>query len=173
MRLETRGLVLDALTPDDAPAFALIAGHPRVAPMLMIFPSPCPETLALDVIRRSGDASRPGFRLAVREGGVLVGSVGIGGDIPGEGVPVAFFVDPAAQGRGVATEAVTAFVPACFDAFDLPALHADHFNDNPASGVVLRRAGFVEVGRGVGTSAARPAPAPVIRYRRDAARAIS
>jgi RimJ/RimL family protein N-acetyltransferase len=168
VRLETPRLVLDPLTANDAPELARIAGHPLVAPMLWIFPSPCPETLALDVIRRSGDASRPGFRLAIREEGTLVGSVGAGGDVPGEGVSIAYFIDPAAQGRGVATEAVRAFAPACLEAFGLTVLHADHFEDNLASGVVLRRAGFVEAGRGEGFSAARPAPAPVVRYRLDA-----
>ena len=174
MRLETPRLVLEALTPDDAPALAAIAGHADVAPMLMIFPTPCGEAFALDVIRRSADPSRPGFRLAVREAGALVGSVGLGGDIPGDGAPsVAFFVAPSAHGRGLATEALRAFAPACLAAFDLPALHADHFEDNPASGVVLGRAGFRRIGTGMGRSAARPGPAAIVRYRLDAAEAAS
>ena len=170
MRLETARLVLDPLTPDDAPALARIAGHPDVARMLMIFPSPCDKAFARDVIARSGDSYRPGFRLAIREAKTFVGSVGVGGDIPGEGVSVAFFVAPAAQGRGLATEAMRAFVPACLAALDLAALHADHFEDNPASGAVLRRVGFEPIGRGMGRSAARAEPAPVVRYRLDAAR---
>ena len=172
MRLETARLTLDPLALEDAPALAEIAGHPDVAPMLMIFPSPCPEVFARDVIARSGDTSRPGFRLAIREGGALVGSVGIGGDIPGAPASVAYFIAPAAQRRGLATEAMAAFLDACTASFDFSEIHADHFEDNPASGLVLERLGFRRVGTGVGRSAARPAPAPVIRYRLDVRRRV-
>ncbi len=171
MRLETARLVLEPLRPRDAPALAEIAGHPDVAPMLMIFPSPCPEAFAREVIARSGDTSQPAFRLAVRERGALVGSVGIGGDIPGDAASVAYFVAPAAQGRGLASEAMRAFIDACARTFGLSGIHADHFEDNPASGVVLERLGFRRAGTGMGRSAARPEPAPVIRYRLDIARA--
>ena len=169
MRIETPRLLLDPLSAQDAPALAAIAGHPEVAPMLMIFPTPCDAAFARDVIARSGDASRPDFRLAVREGGRLIGSVGIGGDIPGDPASVAYFIAPGAQGRGLATEAMRAFLSACRAAFAPPVIHADHFEDNPASGRVLARLGFRAVGRREGRSAARPGPAPMIRWRLDAA----
>ena len=81
---------------------------------------------------------------------------------------MAYFVAPDAQGRGIASEAMRAFLAACFDAFDLPAIHADRFEDNPASGAVLERLGFRRTGLGVGESAARPGPARLVLYRLDA-----
>lgn len=164
MRLETARLVLDPLTPDDAPALAAIAGHPAVAPMLMIFPSPCPEDVAASVIARSGSRPRDGVRLAIREGGALRGSVGVGGDVPGAPASLAFFLAPEVQGRGLGREAATAFVGACFED-GLPAIHADQFEDNAASGRLLDALGFETAGRVLGRSAARPGPAPMLRRR--------
>ena len=44
-------------------------------------------------------------------------------------------------------------------------IEADHFDDNPASGAVLRKLGFQELGKGIGKSQARLEPAPVTLYR--------
>lgn len=49
--------------------------------------------------------------------------------------------------------------------FDLCEVAADHFDDNPASGAVLRKLGFQELGKGSGKSQARLEPAPVTLYR--------
>lgn len=168
MRIETERLVLDALTATDAPALAAIAGNPAVAPMLLIFPSPCPVEFAAGVIARSQDCSRPGFRLAVREGGALAGSVGISPTDGAGASSVMYFLDPARWGRGLMGEAMRAFVDACLARFDLAALTASRYEDNPASGAILTRLGFKEIGRGMGASAARQAPAPEILYRLEA-----
>ena len=59
---------------------------------------------------------------------------------------------------------MSAFLPSIFDRFPLSRLEADHFEDNPVSGAILRKFGFEETGRQLGTSKARLEPAPVITY---------
>jgi RimJ/RimL family protein N-acetyltransferase len=60
------------------------------------------------------------------------------------------------------------FLADSFERYDIDAVVADHFADNPASGAVLRKLGFQKTGESTGTSAARLEPAPVIDYLLDA-----
>ncbi|WP_422121132.1 GNAT family N-acetyltransferase [Paragemmobacter straminiformis] len=77
------------------------------------------------------------------------------------------FLDPAHWGRGYATEALSAFLALVMPRFGLTSIEAGHFGDNPASGAVLRKVGFVETGREAGSSAARLEAAPIVNYRLD------
>ncbi|MEV0190233.1 GNAT family N-acetyltransferase [Kitasatospora purpeofusca] len=56
----------------------------------------------------------------------------------------------AARGRGYATEGVRRILVLGVDRFGAAAIRARHHPDNPASGRVLRRAGFVPTGVGAG-----------------------
>ncbi|NJM83439.1 MAG: GNAT family N-acetyltransferase, partial [Tabrizicola sp.] len=119
-------------------------------------------TLVRDWIRHSLWRGAPGFRLGVwLRQGPLIGTVGLGGDP----VSCAYVIDPAHAGQGHATEAMAAFLDDAFTRFDLTAMVADHFTDNPASGRVLAKLGFVETGHGLGKSAARALPEPNVHYR--------
>ena len=77
----------------------------------------------------------------------------------------AYFIDPQHWGLGYASEAMGAFLAYFMRKFDLCEVAADHFDDNPASGAVLRKLGFQELGKGSGKSQARLEPAPVTLYR--------
>ena len=77
----------------------------------------------------------------------------------------AYFIDPRHWGLGYASEAMGAFLDYFMRKFDLCQVEADHFDDNPASGAVLRKLGFQEIGKGAGKSQARLEPAPVTLYR--------
>ena len=70
-------------------------------------------------------------------------------------------------GQGIASEALAAFLDDMVPRLGLSGVTAEAFEENAASRAVLGRARFVETGRGRGTAAARPDPAPVRRYRRD------
>ncbi|MEK6217360.1 MAG: GNAT family N-acetyltransferase, partial [Boseongicola sp.] len=102
----------------------------------------------------------PGFMLAVEHQGEFAGVVGCGGTPPS----AMYALHPDHWGQGIATEAMSAFLPELFDRFPLNRMVADHFDDNPASGRVLQKLGFTETGRDTGTSKARLEPAPVITY---------
>ena len=113
----------------------------------------------------------PGFMLAVEQDDRFIGVVGLGGTP----VNVAYAFRPETWGQGIATEAMQAFLAEALNRFPINRLTADHHEDNPASGAVLRKLGFTETGRGTGTSKARLEPAPTITYAvtRDSLKAMT
>lgn len=77
----------------------------------------------------------------------LVGVVGL---TPNEGEDAAelgYWLSRAQWGRGVATEAGEAVVSYGFKMLGLPYITSGYFEENPASGRVLGKLGFVETGR--------------------------
>lgn len=165
MRIGTERLVLRPLDPvADVAALHRIGRDARVARMMMSIAPDWSLGQAAAFLEASRWRGGPGFRLAIALRAAperMIGTVGIGGDP----VSVAFFVDPAHWGLGYATEAMGAFLSVVLPRFGLSGVEADHFADNPASGAVLRKLGFVETGPAVGTSAAREAAAEVRTYR--------
>ena len=167
MRIETERLILRALEPElDLPALHRIGQDPRVARMMMSIPADWTQAQAAELLERSRWRGSVGFRhaIALRESPRrMVGTVGIGGDP----VSTAYFIDPEHWGKGYATEALGAFLAAVMPRFGLDAVVADHFEDNPASGAVLRKVGFEETGAEVGASAARDGVSALRSYRLD------
>lgn len=102
----------------------------------------------------------PGFMLAVEQQGTFTGVVGCGGSP----LSAMYAFHPDHWGQGLATEAMSAFLPEVFDRFPVNRLVADHFEDNQDSGRVLQKLGFTETGRDTAISKARLEPAPVITY---------
>lgn len=142
---------------------ARIGGDPAVARMTSDHTSPWPETAVRDCLAASQWRGRLGFRLGVWHQGRLIGAVGIWDDP----VEVGYFLDPAIWGRGVASEAMMAFLPQMMARFGLTEVMADHCTDNPASGAVLRKLGFRKIGEGLGESRARGGAVPILIYRLD------
>lgn len=166
--LRAARLTLRQMRGADAPALRRIVTLPDVGRMLFAFPPDWTETGARSFV--DDWQYRPGstrFRLAIDDGaGALIGTVGAWAEGAAARVPqVFYFLDPAHAGRGLATEAMTAFVAALFTAFDIDALGADVFADNPRSARVLAKLGFGATGLDTGTSAARLEPAPIVLYR--------
>lgn len=164
--ITTPRLVIRPLFPRHAPVLARFGGLPDVARMLGSVPSPWPLDHAQDWIAKGKWCGKPGFRAGVFMGSTLIGMVGLGGQPMG----AAYFIDPAFAGRGIATEAMQALLAHAYARFDLDEITADHFTDNPASGRVLQKLGFENIGEGMGTSAARLEPAPIVHYRLTKAR---
>lgn len=158
-------LVLDGLTPADAPRFAEIVRHPEVGRMLFIFgPDYSTADAAALIARQSNPASRP-LRLAIRRahGAPMIGTIGVG---EGAAPDIFYFLDPAEAGQGVMRTALDLFLPFVARQFGLGTLGAKVFTDNPASAHLLEAQGFAREGLGEVHSAARTAPAPVWLYRR-------
>ncbi len=133
---------------------------PEVARNLMRMREGWSAEDAAEFIATSRWKGYPGFRLAITRNGTCIGGLGFGGTPLGIG----YFLAPDHWGQGVATEALSAFIPELFERFPVNRLEADHFEDNPASGHILRKFGFTETGRDMGTSLARLEPAPTITY---------
>lgn len=157
--LTTRRLCIRPFEERDVDALRAMA-VPALARNMSRIPLDWSEPEVLEFIAESAFRGVPGFRLAIERDGVCIGGVGLGGDPVG----IAYFLAPDHWGQGLATEALSGFLPMVFDRFPLQRLTADHFEDNPASGAILRKLGFRETGRELGTSKARLEPAPVITY---------
>lgn len=153
--LVTRRLVIDAVRPADLPALRAIATHPDVARMLLAFHHTMSEAdfAALFPLQ----TLVPPLRLAVRRGGQVIGSIGVG---PGASPAIFYFLHPDHEGQGLATEMVRAFVHEIVARFHPPMLIAQVCTDNPASRRVLEKVGFAVMGEGVLRSRARPEAAP-------------
>ena len=175
--MQGAGLTLPIVTPRltlrqmraaDAPALRRIVTQPEVGRMLFAFPPDWSDAGARAFI--ADWQYRPGctrFRLAMDTGdGALSGTVGAWAEGTAAHAPqVFYFLDPAQAGQGLATEAMRAFAAALFTGFDIDALGADVFADNPRSARVLAKLGFGATGLDTGTSAARVEPAPIVLYR--------
>ncbi|MEL6598911.1 MAG: GNAT family N-acetyltransferase [Pseudomonadota bacterium] len=160
-RIETERLVLSPLTEADVPAVATLAGPHEVSRMLASIPHPFSEDDAFEWIQRRVYCGRPGFMLAIRKGDALIGCVGMGGTP----VSVMYWLGQPHWGHGFATEAMRGFLKDIFARFDLEAVEAGCFTDNPVSARVLQKLGFALIGESVQRSRARVEPAPHFDYR--------
>ena len=168
-RLRTARLALRELRDGDLPALRRIGGHPEVARQLLSVVSPWPEDAARRWLAHGRYRGRPGFRAGICRRGRLIGTLYMGAAPGGGPATCAWFLDPAHWGQGYVAEAAHAFLADTMDRFGIATLWADHFADNPASGRVMEKLGFVRTGTGTGTSAARLEPAPIVVYRLDRA----
>ena len=157
--LYTPRLTIRPLEPRDAADFAALT-VPEVTRMLARVKPDMTEAEVLAEMPRRAWRGYPGFTLAIEHKGRMVGTFGVGGSP----ISVAYFLAPDLWGQGLMSEALSAFLPQIFERFPITRLVADHFEDNPASGVLLRKFGFEETGRRMGTSLARLEPSPLITY---------
>ena len=81
--------------------------------------------------------------------GAAVGGIGLimGEDVYRHTAEFGYWLSEDFWGRGIMTEAVTAFVDYCFANFQLNRIHAAAYANNPASARVLEKAGLILEGR--------------------------
>lgn len=138
MIFRTPRLTLRPFRRADAPRISALIGDPRVAAMLADISLPFDVRTARQWLQPAwGD-----IRLAVVLEGEVIGGVAyhtypcaIGG--------LGYWLGHAYWGQGYASEAAGAIVRAGFEQDRMLAFVSAHFLDNPASGRVLRRLGFV------------------------------
>jgi len=130
--------------PDDAPALIRHANNPRVAENLRDrFPSPYTPADAeswLSIVTQG----EPLLDFAIVVGEEPVGGIGLalGSDIERVSAEVGYWVGEAFWGRGIATDALRAFIPWAMGSFALTRLYATTFAHHHASRRVLEKAGF-------------------------------
>ena len=153
----------------DARQIACCVNDKDMARNLARLPHPYAPQDALDWIAYADKARAQGteyaFVITHAEAGVI-GSVGFNraGD---EAWEIGYWVDKAVQGKGVATEAAQALLAWGEREFGVTQFVAGHFKDNPASGRVLEKLGFVRVGEKMMFSSARGGKDPAWRYALD------
>lgn len=155
MFARTERLTLRPGWPEDADALHAAIAHRPVVEKLARVPWPYTLDDARDWLARPAEAM-PVFTIHAHDLGPvprLVGGIGLHPEE--DGLNLGYWVTPDAWGRGYATEAGRQVVAIARHALGQPRLAAYHHVDNPASGRVLRKLGFREVGRGKRPCAAR------------------
>ena len=145
--LQTERLALRALRPDDASDLTHLVDDAGVARMTTAIPHPFPAGAAEDFIQRmiECDGRREGvFAIDVRERG-FAGVLGFHPDEHGS-PEIGYWLGRPYWGRGYMTEAVRGALKWARRDWRKNVVVAGHFADNPASGQVLCKSGFLYTG---------------------------
>lgn len=144
--VETERLKLRPLAAADATRLAALADDWDVARHTGSLPHPYRPADAEDFITRQAQAPDAERAFAVEAGGELAGVMGFQDCIDGPWPEIGYWLGRPYWGAGLATEAARAGL-GWAKARGWRAVAAGHFVDNPASGRVLEKAGFLYTGR--------------------------
>jgi len=145
MFARTERLLLRPGFPEDAPALAAAIADEAIVRNLAVVPWPY-DIGDAEASLAPRDSLLPSLLITERTDGAprIVGRCSLGRRESGS-IELGFWVARDHWGRGIATEAGQAMVEIA-RALRLPGLEASHFLDNPASGRVLEKLGFVSTG---------------------------
>lgn len=140
--LSTGRLTLRPFCEADLAGLQRIGNLPEVARMMGSIALPWTCEAVGKWVASSAWQGDLGFRLGIfDDGDRLVGAIGLERDP----AALSYLIAPQDWGRGYASEAVGALLDFAFGRFsDLGEIRAEHLDDNPASGAVLRKFGFAE-----------------------------
>ncbi|MEG6507986.1 GNAT family N-acetyltransferase [Methyloligella sp. 2.7D] len=163
MIIQTKRLSLRPLRMEDAPRLRMLAGDYRVARMTGTIPYPYSEEQAG---RWIGDvlAGEEGVVFAIEEQGRLIGCAGYRPHDVHHG-EIGYWIGKPFWGLGYATEAVGALIAHGFEQDGFDYFLGGHYDDNPASGRVLEKLGFVRNGEEVRYCEARGLEQRTLLYR--------
>ena len=156
-RFESERLLYRPPDFGDVPAIATWLGDYDVAKNLATAPHPYCEADARAHVQQSIDAKAKGegynFSLLRRTDGVLVGQCGL--RLRDGRHRIGYWLGKPFWGQGYATEAAKRVLAFAFRDLKAERVNAGWFADNPASGRVLEKLGFVPDGLFLRASAAR------------------
>lgn len=147
MFARTERLLLRPGWREDAPALARAMGCQEIVRNLAKVPWPYTDADAEAFLGRERGPEVPTFLIFRRTEAApqLIGGIAI--DRTGAVPELGYWLAPEHWGQGYATEAGRAVIDIARNSLRLPRLTAGHFTDNPASGRVLEKLGFVPTGR--------------------------
>jgi RimJ/RimL family protein N-acetyltransferase len=147
MFARTERLLLRPGWAEDAEALAHAIGNEAIVLNLAKVPWPYDVRDADAYLGRERGEGEADFLIFLRTQGAprLIGGVGLARD--GADMELGYWIVPSCWGLGFATEAARAVVDIARDALRIDRLVSGHFVDNPASGRVLEKLGFVRTGR--------------------------
>ena len=155
---------------EDAPALTAAIADPAIVSKLQTAPWPYEQHHAEAFLGGDRDPRYPDCLLFARTLGAprLVGGVGIKRNCEGD-AELGYWIARRYWGLGFATEAGRAVVRMARESLKLPRLVSGHFIDNPASGRVLAKLGFISTGRtAMRRCLAREALVPCMIYEHQA-----
>jgi RimJ/RimL family protein N-acetyltransferase len=146
MFARTERLLLRPGWAEDAPPLARVIADEAVVRNLATAPWPFALEDAEAFLAAPRDPAMPSFLITERTTSdpVIVGACGLGRR-PSGAVELGYWIGRAHWGKGFATEAGRALIEIA-RTLKLPRLEASHFIDNPASGRVLEKLGFLPTG---------------------------
>lgn len=163
-------LFLRPAWPEDAEGIFAGIGDQGVACNLARAPWPYTIESARQFLARPRSDALPQFLATMprAEGSEIIGMVGLNRE--DAGIELGYWIARPYWGQGLASEAVGAVIEVA-RTLGIERLTAGHFTDNPASGRVLAKNGFVPTGEiRAQFSLARKAEAPSLRYELDLAK---
>ena len=152
--METNRIILRPWRDSDAAALYKWASDPDVGPRAGWAPHKSPEE-SLDVIRTVFKDATNTWAIELKKTGEAIGAMGYGPScdckLPArEGEPLAgYWVAKPYWNRGICTEALKLMIEHIRLTTDIKSLISGHFVDNPASGRVMEKCGFVPTGETV------------------------
>jgi ribosomal-protein-alanine N-acetyltransferase len=163
--IRTERLHLRAFTPADIARMVEIQSNWNVTRMLRLAPWPPTQAAMAGWVDLHGQEWRAGkaYRFAVEHEGRVIGCADIDA-VETSSADLGYWFDEAYWGGGYASEAARAVVRFAFETLGLERLTAGHVADNPGSGKVLSKLGFVHVGDGVRDSLPRGEGVPYRFY---------
>lgn len=158
IEIETQRLGLRRLIPSDAGPVTEAVNDPRIYRMLA--PVPPGQTKAQTLAwfathdRARHDDLAHVFCIEARNGG-FCGVISVQRARTDDPFNIGYWLCPEAWGKGYCTEAGDALIRWLENTRAVAALVSGYFTDNPASGKVLRKLGFLPCGRGAMFSCGR------------------
>ena len=150
-KLETKRLILRPWLESDAGMLFKYASDPDVGPRAGWPPHKSVEE-SLEIIRTvfSGEGM---WAVELKETSEVIGCVGYlpaalsNLDIEEDQCEVGYWIAKPYWNQGICTEAMRAIVDYCFNVKGFTVLWGDYFPDNPASGRVMEKCGFIDTGK--------------------------
>lgn len=145
MVINTGELVLRPLEINDAFSLVEILSDSTVSEMTVGIPYPIDEKKAETMIlaRQSWEKNGTGWQLGIEKNGKLIGIIGLNAIAKNhDKAAIDYIIGAKYRGRGYASEAMRAFLPAAAERYSLHRISASVFADNIPSRRVLEKSGF-------------------------------
>jgi RimJ/RimL family protein N-acetyltransferase len=149
--LETQRLILRVPTLDIAKDVQILADDKDVTKNLSQLPYPYSLDNAKAFINRCGkaffkDDGEKNFGIFLKDSGELIGMCGLDLSTKHNHATLGYWLGKEFWGKGYATEAAKRLVTYGFEELGLYRIACGHFHTNPASGHVMKKAGFIHEG---------------------------
>ena len=147
--IRTSRLLLRPVVPQDSGRITELVGDPRIHRMLArVAPGQTKaQTLAWIMTHERSRIDGTDHVFAITLGGEFLGVIGAHRTGPEDPFEIGYWLAPNAWGQGICSEAGAAIIAWLERTRGARVLVAGHFADNPASGRVLAKLGFLPCGR--------------------------